>query len=87
MDLHALLNKMTLKEKCYQLQQVNSNLFMADKNTSVLLIFGYLCAIIADWLIIGRFLKKATQKLSYANIKNKKIRRTFVRRIILLITN
>ena len=28
MDLHALLNKMTLKEKCYQLQQVNSDIYI-----------------------------------------------------------
>lgn len=35
MDLQALLNKMTLKEKCYQLQQVNSNIYMADKNMPI----------------------------------------------------
>lgn len=35
MDLQVLLNKMTLKEKCYQLQQVNSNLYMADENMPI----------------------------------------------------
>ncbi len=34
-DLQSLLNKMTLKEKCYQLQQVNSNIFMADENMPI----------------------------------------------------
>lgn len=35
MDLQALLKKMTLKEKCYQLQQVNSNIYMADENMPI----------------------------------------------------
>ena len=35
MDLQALLNKMTLKEKCYQLQQVNSNLYLASENMPI----------------------------------------------------
>ena len=35
MDLLALLEKMTLTEKCYQLQQVNSNIFMADENMPI----------------------------------------------------
>lgn len=35
MDLQALLNKMTLSEKCYQLQQVNSNIYMADENMPI----------------------------------------------------
>jgi len=35
MDLLALLEKMTLAEKCYQLQQVNSNIFMADENMPI----------------------------------------------------
>ena len=35
MDLQALLKKMTLKEKCYQLQQVNSQLFLDDPNMPV----------------------------------------------------
>ena len=35
MDLKALLSKMTLKEKLYQLQQVNSNIYMADENMPV----------------------------------------------------
>ena len=35
MDLNALLSKMTLKEKLYQLQQVNSNIYMADENMPI----------------------------------------------------
>ena len=35
MDLLALLKKMSLAEKCYQLQQVNSNIFMADENMPI----------------------------------------------------
>ena len=35
MDLLALLEKMSLTEKCYQLQQVNSNIFMADENMPI----------------------------------------------------
>ena len=35
MDLLALLEKMSLAEKCYQLQQVNSNIFMADENMPI----------------------------------------------------
>ena len=35
MDLLALLNKMSLAEKCYQLQQVNSNIFMAGENMPI----------------------------------------------------
>ena len=35
MDLQALLSKMTLKEKLYQLQQVNSNIYMADENMPI----------------------------------------------------
>ena len=35
MDLLALLAKMSLAEKCYQLQQVNSNIFMADENMPI----------------------------------------------------
>lgn len=35
MNLLALLEKMSLEEKCYQLQQVNSNIFMADENMPI----------------------------------------------------
>ena len=35
MNLLALLEKMSLEEKCYQLQQVNSNIFMADENITI----------------------------------------------------
>ena len=35
MDLLKLLEKMSLAEKCYQLQQVNSNIFMADENMPI----------------------------------------------------
>ena len=35
MNLFALLEKMSLAEKCYQLQQVNSNIFMADENMPI----------------------------------------------------
>lgn len=35
MELLALLGKMSLAEKCYQLQQVNSNIFMADENMPI----------------------------------------------------
>lgn len=34
-DIKELLSKMTLKEKLYQLQQINSNLFLDDKNMPV----------------------------------------------------
>ena len=35
MDLNALLKKMTLKEKLYQLQQVNSDVFMDSENMPI----------------------------------------------------
>ena len=35
MDLNALLKKMTLKDKLYQLQQVNSDVFMQGENMPI----------------------------------------------------
>ena len=35
MDLKSLLNKMTLKEKLYQLQQVNSDIFINSENMPI----------------------------------------------------